>query len=197
MRPGQHVAGGAEPNGTELLQSRRSDGTTCSQRRRLGPDARRMTIVSRALPALATSLGSAPAARQAAAAARDTLWPMSTVDFSALSIDGKGADDREIVDRQLRIRGGQPLHGDVRVRGAKNTLPKNMVASLLTDETCVLVNVAGVVDVEIAAQMIDALGGSVGKPRSGELTMRTVDPEVLSSDRLAYFAGRSRIPVLI
>jgi hypothetical protein len=116
---------------------------------------------------------------------------MSTVDFSALSIDGKGADDREIVDRQLRIRGGQPLHGDVRVRGAKNTLPKNMVASLLTDETCVLRNVAGVVDVEIAAQMIDALGGSVGKPGSGELTMRTADPEVLSSDRLAYFAGRA------
>jgi UDP-N-acetylglucosamine 1-carboxyvinyltransferase len=122
---------------------------------------------------------------------------MSTVDFSALSIDGKGAGDREIVDRQLHIRGGQPLHGDVKVRGAKNTLPKNMVASLLTEETCVLRNVAGVVDVEIAAQMIDALGGSVAKPRSGELTMRTADPEVLSSERLAYFAGRSRIPVLI
>jgi hypothetical protein len=28
MRPGQHVAGGAEPNGTELLQSRRRGGAT-------------------------------------------------------------------------------------------------------------------------------------------------------------------------
>jgi UDP-N-acetylglucosamine 1-carboxyvinyltransferase len=122
---------------------------------------------------------------------------MSTLDFSALSIDGTQVPDEPAAETRLRIRGGQPLHGDVNVRGAKNTLPKNMVASLLTDEECVLHNVAGVVDVEITAQMIDALGGSVTKPGSGQLRMRTPDPDVLAPDTLKFFVGRSRIPVLI
>lgn len=122
---------------------------------------------------------------------------MSTLDFAALSIDGKSVSDTSFADTRLRIRGGRPLNGDVNVRGAKNTLPKNMVASLLTDEECVLHNVAGVVDVEIVAQMVNALGGRVRKPGSGQLTMHTADPEVLSPEKIEFFAGRSRIPVLI
>jgi UDP-N-acetylglucosamine 1-carboxyvinyltransferase len=122
---------------------------------------------------------------------------MSTVDFAALTLGGTSAPDDSVPETSVRIRGGQPLIGDVKVRGAKNTLPKNMVASLLTDEECVLHNVAGVVDVEITAQMIDALGGMVSKPGSGRLTMRTADPAVLTPERIGFFVGKSRIPVLI
>jgi UDP-N-acetylglucosamine 1-carboxyvinyltransferase len=101
------------------------------------------------------------------------------------------------LNQSLSLRGGTPLRGDIHVRGAKNTLPKNMVASLLTDEECVLRNVADVADVEIVGQMIAALNGKVEPGGSGELRMRNPDPQVLSVDQLEPFAGKSRIPVLI
>jgi UDP-N-acetylglucosamine 1-carboxyvinyltransferase len=34
------------------------------------------------------------------------------------------------------LRGGRPLEGSVSLRGAKNSLPKLMVAALLTGEPC-------------------------------------------------------------
>ena len=33
----------------------------------------------------------------------------------------------------LQVEGGHPLHGEITVRGAKNFVPKAMVASLLAD----------------------------------------------------------------
>ena len=53
------------------------------------------------------------------------------------------------------------------MRGAKNTLPKSMVAALLTDQDCLLSNVAGIRDVEIVGRMIRALGGEVQRIRLG------------------------------
>jgi UDP-N-acetylglucosamine 1-carboxyvinyltransferase len=38
------------------------------------------------------------------------------------------------------VKGGKPLHGKVKVSGAKNSAPKLMIASLLTDEECILHN---------------------------------------------------------
>ena len=67
---------------------------------------------------------------------------MSTITFDALDVH-----DAIDVDRVLRVRGGRSLRGEVRVRGAKNTLPKSMVAALLTDQECLLSNVAGIRDV--------------------------------------------------
>ena len=34
----------------------------------------------------------------------------------------------------LEVTGGAPLHGEVTVRGAKNSVPKDMVAALLTED---------------------------------------------------------------
>ena len=47
------------------------------------------------------------------------------------------------------LRGGKPLKGEVVVRGAKNSISKIMVAALLTDETCVLNNVADIEDAAV------------------------------------------------
>jgi UDP-N-acetylglucosamine enolpyruvyl transferase len=49
----------------------------------------------------------------------------------------------------LEVTGGAPLHGEVTVRGAKNAVPKDMVAALLTGDDCVIGNVPGIQDVEI------------------------------------------------
>jgi UDP-N-acetylglucosamine 1-carboxyvinyltransferase len=117
---------------------------------------------------------------------------MSTISFDVPHV----LDSRES-ERALRVRGGHSLQGEIRVRGAKNTLPKNMVAALLTDQECVLRNVAGVSDVEIVGRMVRALGGDVQHTGSGEIRMCAAQLAPLSRDEAAEFSGRSRIPVLL
>lgn len=95
----------------------------------------------------------------------------------------------------LEIQGGAPLRGTVVVRGAKNTLPKHLAASLLTEDECVLTNIADVRDVRIISDMIRALGGSV-ITNGDELRVSTSE---ISSSRLSelhQFAGLSRVPIL-
>ena len=84
----------------------------------------------------------------------------------------------------LVVRGGKPLKGTVVVRGAKNSVSKIMVASLLTDEPCVLTNVPDIADVGIVSAMIEALGGRVKNDGKGKLTLEskklhTIPPEAL------------------
>ena len=50
---------------------------------------------------------------------------------------------------KLRIDGGTPLKGQVTVRGAKNLVPKAMVAALLGSTPSVLRNVPDLSDVEV------------------------------------------------
>ena len=73
------------------------------------------------------------------------------------------------------LRGGRPLEGSVSLRGAKNSLPKLMVAALLTREPCRLRNVAGIVDVTIVSDLIRALGGTVESPEPGVLDICTAN----------------------
>lgn len=96
----------------------------------------------------------------------------------------------------LAIQGGHPLRGSIRVRGAKNSVPKTMVAALLTDQTCRITNVAQVRDVLVAAHLIEAVGGEA-KIAGDEVVVtaaRMIDPDEAD---LAELHARSRIPVLV
>ena len=81
-------------------------------------------------------------------------------------------------ENAFRIVGGNPLRGEVRVSGAKNSALKLMAASLLTPEECVLENVPAITDVEIMSQVLRHLGAEVTREgealciRSGELPSR-------------------------
>lgn len=59
------------------------------------------------------------------------------------------------------IDGGQKLEGEVDITGAKNATWKLMVAATLTDEEVTITNAARVLDVDIAAEIITSLGGTV------------------------------------
>lgn len=59
------------------------------------------------------------------------------------------------------INGGKPLSGEVTIGGAKNATWKLMVAALLTDEPVAITNAARILDVDIAAAIIESLGGEV------------------------------------
>jgi len=59
---------------------------------------------------------------------------------------------------QIKIRGGNPLKGTVRISGAKNAALPLMAASLLTDEPLVLSNVPSLVDIRTMSTLLAELG---------------------------------------
>ncbi|MDX2151389.1 MAG: UDP-N-acetylglucosamine 1-carboxyvinyltransferase [Bryobacteraceae bacterium] len=101
-----------------------------------------------------------------------------------------------VLTDELSIRGGKPLAGEVAIRGAKNALPKIMVASLLTGEPCTLRNVADVADVEIIADLIRALGGEVEAAAPGTIVIKPAGVGPMERRVLREFSGKSRIPIL-
>ena len=61
----------------------------------------------------------------------------------------------------LLIKGGVPLHGDVRISGAKNAVLPLMAATLLTSEPCVIHRVPDLSDVKFMGQILQSLGADV------------------------------------
>jgi UDP-N-acetylglucosamine 1-carboxyvinyltransferase len=59
------------------------------------------------------------------------------------------------------VRGGNPLHGTVRISGAKNAALPAMAAALLTVEPVILENVPQVRDIETERRLLAAMGAHV------------------------------------
>src|SRR5271169_1104591 len=69
------------------------------------------------------------------------------------------------------IKGGVPLHGEVKISGSKNAALPIMAATLLTDEPCVIRGVPELSDTQFMAQILQSLGAQV-KLENGTLTVR-------------------------
>jgi UDP-N-acetylglucosamine 1-carboxyvinyltransferase len=103
----------------------------------------------------------------------------------------------------LTVHGGTALSGEVRVRGAKNLVPKAMVAALLGHGTSVLHNVPQISDVRIVTGLLEAHGVSVTRGEAGPngepsdtLILNPASVEAASDAAVEAHAGTSRIPVL-
>ncbi|MDD5587295.1 MAG: UDP-N-acetylglucosamine 1-carboxyvinyltransferase, partial [Alphaproteobacteria bacterium] len=59
---------------------------------------------------------------------------------------------------KMRIRGGKPLKGTIRISGAKNATLPLMTAALLTDEVLRLTNVPQLDDIETMAALLGQHG---------------------------------------
>jgi UDP-N-acetylglucosamine 1-carboxyvinyltransferase len=70
----------------------------------------------------------------------------------------------------IEIYGGAPLHGEVKVAGAKNAILPMMCATLLTSEKCTFTNVPNIQDVAIACHLLETLGAQFDHS-SGGLTI--------------------------
>ena len=79
---------------------------------------------------------------------------------------GPRARSSDQVGRGARfvVRPGGPLHGTVRAGGAKNSALKLMAACLLAEGRHVLTGVPRIVDVEIMAEVLAAIGAQVRAP---------------------------------
>ena len=97
------------------------------------------------------------------------------------------------VREQFIIRGGIPLAGSAPVFGSKNATSKCMIASLLTDEPCVIENVPLGAETEITRELCEGVGSSVvcGPDHSCAL----VTPRVITW-RVPELSRRNRIPIL-
>ncbi len=97
----------------------------------------------------------------------------------------------------IRVEGGNPLVGEIVLKGAKNTVPKSMVAAMLTDEFCQLENAPEIEDVEIITKIIELLGGTVTNDTvSDVITIETPDIKTPKAKEMVRYTGKSRIPIL-
>ncbi|WP_077487651.1 UDP-N-acetylglucosamine 1-carboxyvinyltransferase [Sinomonas mesophila] len=98
----------------------------------------------------------------------------------------------------LTIRGGIPLSGRVAVRGAKNLVPKAMVAALLGSAPSVLRNVPEIKDVDVVTSLLQLHGVKVDRdPTAGELRLDPKAATAAPSAEIDAHAGDSRIPILL
>ncbi len=79
----------------------------------------------------------------------------------------------------LRIVGGQPLSGCIKVNGAKNSVLPIFAACLLTEEECVIRNVPELSDVRFMAKILEHVGASVRDEDGGvwRICAREIRPE--------------------
>lgn len=108
------------------------------------------------------------------------------------------------------IKGGSPLHGRVKVSGAKNSATKLLVASLLTDKECILHNSPNKIsDIIITKKICEILGseitlaGDTLKAKTSEIKTYHVPEELGNLNRIAVLlagplllrTGKAEIPI--
>ena len=75
--------------------------------------------------------------------------------------------------QKLAIRGGAPLHGEVRISGAKNAALPIMCAGLLTADTLHLTNLPDLHDVGTMRKLLQQMGISAATA-PGEITFTEI-----------------------
>lgn len=97
----------------------------------------------------------------------------------------------------LRVEGGYPLQGTITVRGAKNFVPKAMVAALLGDGLSQLSNVPLIRDVDVVSDLLRLHGVEVNFDQtSGVMTLDPRNVKIASRSDIDSLGGASRIPIL-
>ena len=79
---------------------------------------------------------------------------------------------------RIRIQGGPPLNGTIKISGAKNAALPLMAASILTSETLTLTNVPTLADITTLAQLLRELGVAVDAG-AGDLPIFDGDTQAL------------------
>ncbi|ASR55001.1 UDP-N-acetylglucosamine 1-carboxyvinyltransferase [Cellulomonas sp. CW35] len=97
----------------------------------------------------------------------------------------------------LYVNGGNPLRGEITVRGAKNFVSKAMVAALLGETPSVLRNVPQIRDVAVVKGLLELHGVRVeADDAAGTLRLDPSDVEIAHVADIDAHAGSSRIPIL-
>jgi len=95
------------------------------------------------------------------------------------------------------IEGGKPLKGTIKVSGAKNAATKQIVASILTDEECVLRNVPRIGDTRVTLDVCKSIGLQYTWDNQEATTLTLTTPVVTTPEVPVAFSGLNRIPILL
>ncbi|MSP67848.1 MAG: UDP-N-acetylglucosamine 1-carboxyvinyltransferase [Alphaproteobacteria bacterium] len=100
---------------------------------------------------------------------------------------------------RIRIRGGRPLSGEIRISGAKNAALPLMVASLLTAEPLVLSNLPRLADIATLARLLQALGVAVTETQGsdGSLALELCAADVTDTTAPYDLVRKMRATVLV
>ncbi len=92
----------------------------------------------------------------------------------------------------LKVTGGKPLHGSVKIAGAKNAASKMIIASLLTPDELILENVPLQQESAIARELVSMLGAQ------SELTDHTLKLHVptIASTSAMQLSRKNRLAIL-
>ena len=91
------------------------------------------------------------------------------------------------------ISGGTPLHGEVRISGAKNAVTKMLIASLLTDETCTFRNVPLIGDLGLTVTLCRDFGSNV---ELNDHTLSITTPHITCSAVSTEVGGLNRMAII-
>jgi UDP-N-acetylglucosamine 1-carboxyvinyltransferase len=100
---------------------------------------------------------------------------------------------------RIRIRGGKPLKGVIRIGGAKNAALPLMAASLLTEETLTLANVPQLADIATMAELLEQHGVGIdrGSDAAGGRTLALTAGEIRSTVAPYDLVRKMRASVLV
>ncbi len=93
------------------------------------------------------------------------------------------------------VEGGQRLNGTIEVQSAKNAVSKQLVASVLTSEPCILENVPRITEVDAVLAMLGELGTAYEWLDENTLLVQT--PQVEANVVPQEYSGFNRIPILM
>jgi len=94
------------------------------------------------------------------------------------------------------VEGGKPLCGTVSVSGAKNAATKMLVASLLTEDLCVLHNTPRIGDVTITESLLRAIGAHINWSDEHPSTMLLKTPQIINHAPPLELGRMNRLAVL-
>ncbi|MEX1071523.1 MAG: UDP-N-acetylglucosamine 1-carboxyvinyltransferase [Anaerolineales bacterium] len=93
------------------------------------------------------------------------------------------------------IEGGHPLRGEVSVSGAKNSITKLLVASLLSDKPSHFTNVPDIGDRTITQEMCESVGAKFKSENSHSLEIHT---PTITNDTISHELGnRNRLAIML
>src|SRR5881394_455701 len=94
-----------------------------------------------------------------------------------------------------RIKGGQPVVGEITCLGAKNFITKAMVAALLGNTPTKLTNVPPIGDVDITKEMLTSVGVTIEHTPDSVMTINgsTINSSIVPMPH----SGSNRIPILL
>ena len=81
----------------------------------------------------------------------------------------------------FKVRGGNMLHGEINIEGAKNAALAIIPAAIFADGPCTIDNVPEISDVDIMLKVLKYMGAEIERPVKGtvKIDCRNVDPDKL------------------